>query len=517
MIFKKWFSLGIAAACLSGCMLGPNYKRPELDLPTATAIDDFSVFQNYEWWTMFEDENLNRLEKQALQYNRDLQQAMARVEQARAGVTSAVADQLPTIGLQAGSGRAGNYYGSAQTVSTGTAVAAFELDLWGKYRRLSEAARGELLATMTAKDTVLLSLTAQVATAYFTLRMLDAQLEITNKTLETRRESVRIYTSRYNAGVIAEVDLRRVEADMYTVEAQAKELELQVRTAETTLAVLVGASPREIIEENIERPGHLRDAVVFPEVPQGIPSKFLANRPDVRSAEGQLIAANARIGAARAAYFPDISLTGAAGYASQQLDQLFRNQSGMWAIGGGIMQPVFSGGKIIAQNKAAKAKYAEMLAAYEKAVQTAFKEVLDALNANRLNRDTFEIRLLQTKALRRSYELTKKQEDAGLIGTMELLDVERNLLQAEMSLAQARQSELVGLVNLSKALGGGWNEQCGFGPFEQQLKEEQATAAATNASVVTNAATANGADTTTAPATPVTATEAVSSDPSAAK
>ena len=474
MTFRKLLPVLLAVSYVGGCALGPNYKRPQLDMPTKTSEENFSVFQNYQWWEMFGDEDLNRLEKQALHYNRDLRQAVARVEEARAGVTSAVADQLPVIGLQGGSGRAGNYYGSGQTLSTATAVAAFEIDLWGKYRRLSEAAKAQLLSTMTAKDTVLLSLTAQVATAYFSLRMLDAQLETANQTLDTRKESVRIYKSRYKAGVIAEVDLRRVEADMYTVAAQAKELELQVATAETTLAVLVGASPREIMEGERQRSGHLRDAAVLPDVPQGLPSKFLANRPDVRSAEGQLIAANARIGAARAAYFPDISLTGAAGFASNELNKLFRGVSGIWAFGGAVSQPIFAGGKIVAQNRAAKAQYDQMLAAYEKTVQTAFKEALDALNANRINRDTFEIRLNQTKALRRSYDLTKKQEDAGLIGTMELLDVERNLLQAEMSLAAAREAELVGLVNLAKALGGGWNEEVGFGPFEERLIEEAA-------------------------------------------
>ena len=473
MIFKKIGWTALAAVLVSGCMMGPNYKRPQLDLPQSQLEEDYSVFQKYEWWEMFQDENLNKLEREALQYNQDLKQALARVEQARAGVTSAVADQLPVIGLQGGSGRAGNYYGSGQTASSGTIAAAFELDLWGKYRRLSEAARAQLLSTMTAKDTVLLTLTSEVATGYFTLRMLDAQLEITQKTLDTRRESVRIYTSRYDAGVIAEVDLRRVEADMYSVQAQEKELELDVSKAETALAVLLGRSPRDIIEGNIERVGHLRDVAVLPQVPQNLPSQFLAKRPDVRSAEGQLIAANARIGAARAAYFPDISLTGAAGYVSNDLRQLFRSQTGVWAFGGAVTQPIFAGGKIIAQNRAAKAQYQEMLAAYEKTVQNAFKDAYDALTANRINRETFEIRFNQTKALRRSYELTRKQEDAGLIGVMELLDVERNLLQAEMSLAAARQAELVGLVNLSKALGGGWDEKCGFGPFEQRLQQEQ--------------------------------------------
>lgn len=473
MTFKKFVSAAVCAALLSGCMLGPNYKRPDLDLPEAAAGEDFSVFENSQWWEMFEDEELNKLQTEALLYNRDLRQAMARVDEARAAVGVAVADQLPTIAAQGGSGRAGNYYGSGQTLSTGTIVASFELDLWGKYRRLSEAARADLLSTMAAKDTVLLSLTAQVAATYFTLRTLDAQLEIANRTLQTRKESVRIYQSRYNAGYTTEVDLRRVEADMYAVAATAKDLELAVATTETALAVLVGRSPREIVQNQIIRGEHLRDVVLLPSIPEGIPSKLLAKRPDVRSAEGQLIAANARIGAARAAYFPDITLTGAAGYASPELNQLFRGTSGIWAFAGQVMQPIFAGGRIVSQNKAAKAQYDQMLAAYEKTVQTAFKETLDALNSNRINRQSFEIRLNQTRALRRGYELTKKQEDAGLIGTMELLDVERNLLQSEMDLATARQNELLALINLSKAVGGGWDEKCGFGPFEAQVQSEK--------------------------------------------
>ncbi len=474
MIFKKLVCVFSCAALLSGCMMGPNYKRPDLDLPAQQSGEEYSIFQNYQWWEMFEDPELNKLETEALLFNKDLRQAVARVDQARAAVTTAVADQLPTIAAQGGSGRAGNYYGSGQTLSTGTIVASFELDLWGKYRRLSEAARADLLSTMAAKDTVLLSLTAQVASTYFTLRTLDAQLEIARRTLATRQESVRIYTSRYNAGYATEVDLRRIEADMYSVAATAKQLELSVKTTETALSVLVGRSPREIVQGFEERQGHLRDAVVMPVVPEGIPSRFLANRPDVRSAEGQLIAANARIGAARAAYFPDISLTGAAGYASPQLNELFRGTSGLWAFAGQVMQPIFAGGRIVAQNKAAKAQYEEMLAAYEQTVQNAFKEALDALNSNRINREMFEILLKQTQSLRRGYELTKKQEDAGLIGTMELLDVERNLLQAEMNLASARQNELLALISLAKAFGGGWDEKCGFGPFEAQIASEQA-------------------------------------------
>ena len=475
MIFKKLISAAVCAAMLSGCMMGPNYKRPELDLPVQPQEgEDYSVFENYQWWEMFGDEQLNKLETEALLYNRDLRQAVARVDQARAAVGSAVADQLPTIGIQGGSGRAGNDYGSGQTLSTGTVVASFELDLWGKYRRLSEAARAQLLSTMAAKDTVLLSLTAQVASAYFTLLALDSQLQTAKQTLQTRKESVRIYTSRYHAGYVTEVDLRRIEADMYSVAATVKSLELSVATTETALSVLVGRSPREIVQGPGERGDDLLDKIQTPQLPAGLPSAFLAKRPDVRSAEGMLIAANAQIGAARAAYFPDISLTGAAGFASSQLNELFRQPAGLWAFTGQLMQPIFAGGRIVSQNKAAKAQYREMLAAYEQAVQNAFKEALDAINGYRVYQEMYDIYLGQTKALRRGYELTKKQEDAGLIGTMELLDVERNLLQAEMNLASARQNELNALVTLAKAFGGGWDEKCGFGPFEAQVEAQRA-------------------------------------------
>ena len=379
-------------------------------------------------------------------------------------LVGAVLHLLP-IAVQGGSGRAGNDYGSGQTLSTGTVVASFELDLWGKYRRLSEAARAQLLSTMAAKDTVLLSLTAQVASTYFTLLSLDSQLQTARQTLQTRQESVRIYTSRYNAGYVTEVDLRRIEADMYS--------ELSVSMTETALSVLVGRSPREIVEGLPARESNLLDAVQTPQIPAGLPSSFLAKRPDVRSAEGMLIAANAQIGAARAAYFPDIALTGAAGFASNQLNELFRSPAGLWAFAGQLTQPIFAGGRIVSQNKAAKAQYQEMLAAYEQTVQNAFKETLDALNSYRIYQEMYDIYLGQTQALRRGYELTKKQEDAGLIGTMELLDVERNLLQAEMNLASARQNELNALVGLAKAFGGGWNERCGFGPFEAQIEAER--------------------------------------------
>lgn len=470
----RFTALAACLTLLAGCMLGPNYKQPELELPKGEAADNFSIFTNAKWWEVFEDPTLNALETEALAYNKDLQAAAARVDQARAAVGIAQADQLPSITAAAESGRAGNDKGSGQTQSTAGVSASFELDLWGKYRRLSEAARARLLAGEAARDTVRLTLTADVANNYFALRMLDEQLLIAQRTLKARQENVRIYESRYKNGYSTEVDLKRVEANMASVQAQERQIQLKITQTETALAVLVGRSPREIVENSIARGKSLNEITLIPDVPENLPSDLLARRPDIRSAEGQLIAANANIGAARASYFPSIPLTASAGFASGALDKLFMGPSGVWALGGQVLAPIFEGGKIRAQNKQAEAEYAEMLASYEKTVQGAFKEAYDALAANRLNREVYDSYKQQTAAMQRSYDLTKKQEDAGLIGVTDLLDVEENLLSAEMNLTSARNDELSAIVNLSKALGGGWNAAEGFGPYENLVKKQQA-------------------------------------------
>ncbi|OUO57507.1 efflux transporter outer membrane subunit [Candidatus Avelusimicrobium gallicola] len=472
----NWKQLGtvLAAVWLGGCMLGPNYKQPDLDLPAGQTAENFSVFTNSKWWEVFQDPVLNQLEADALEHNKDLQAAIARVDQARAEVGIATADQLPSLSAAAESGRAGDQAGSGQSKSTANVSVSYELDLWGKYRRLSEAAQAQLLASEAARDTVRLTLTADVAKNYFSLRMLDAQLEIAQRTLQARQENVRIYTSRYQNGYCTEVDLKRVEANMASVQAQEQQLRLKIAQTETALSVLVGKSPREIVENNTPRGKSLSEITLIPNVPEGLPSDLLARRPDVRSVEGQLMAANANIGAARAAYFPSIPLTASAGYASGALNNLFTGSSGVWAAGGQLLAPIFEGGKIRAANKKAEAQYRETLASYEKTVQGAFKEALDAISANQINREIFDSYKQQTEAMQRSYELTKKQEDAGLIGVTDLLDVEENLLSAEMNLATARNDELAAIVNLSKALGGGWNVQDGFGPYENLVKKQQA-------------------------------------------
>lgn len=448
--------LCVGLSLLSGCMLGPAYKRPDLELPTGASADQFGVFTTASWWSVFEDPVLDALEQEALTYNQDLQAAIARVDQARADVGIAGADQLPSLSAGMQSGREGDQHGSAQSPSAARVSVSFELDLWGKYRRLNQAAKARFLATQAARDTVRLTLTADVANSYFALRALDEQKEILQRTLAAREENVRIYQARYKAGYCTEVDLRRVQANKDSVQAQLQQLLLQQEQTETALAVLLGKSPREIIARNLPRGKTLNELHLVPDVPADLPSDLLQRRPDVRSAEEQLIAANANIGAARAAYFPSISLTAAAGFASSALSELFTGGAGVWNVAGDALAPIFEGGKIRAQNQKAQAQYREQLAVYTKTVQTAFKEAYDALTANRINRDIYDSYNDQTRAMQRSYELTKKQEDAGLIGVTDLLSVEENLLSSEMNLSAARQNELSAVVNLCKALGGGW-------------------------------------------------------------
>ena len=467
MKFKSAVMLLAGALFAGGCMLGPNYTKPESQLPAASQ-ENFSIFTSAKWWEVFNDPVLNKMEEEALAYNKDLQVAIARVDEARANVGIATADQLPSLNAVGETGRAGNAQGSGQTQSTANAVVSFELDLWGKYRRLSEAARAQLLSSEANRDTVRLALTADVARNYFSLLALDEQFAIASRTLEARKENVRIYESRYKNGYCTEVDLKRVQASMSSVEAQQRELKLKIAQTETALSVLLGRSPRAIAEEGVERGKDLSSITLVPEVPEGLPSDLLTRRPDVRQAEGQLIAANANIGAARAAYFPSIPLTASAGYASSALSDLFAGgSSGVWNLTGQVLAPIFEGGKIRAQNKAAEAQYRQMLATYEKTVQGAFKEALDALSANRINREVFDSYQQQTQAMQRSYDLTKKQEAAGLIGVTDLLDVESNLLSAEMSLSTARLNELNAVVTLCQALGGGWTETEGFAQTQQ--------------------------------------------------
>ncbi len=453
---KELTVLTVFSLLFSGCLMGPNYKRPELSLP-AGQEEDLGVFVSDKWWDMFNDPVLNALEEEALANNKDLIVAMAKVEEARAKLGLAYADQLPTLDATGYAQRTGvsTFHPWAQ-YNIGL-TAAYQFDFWGRYRRLSEAARAELLSTESQKDTVRLALTADVANYYFSYITLKEQVEISKRTLKSREESVRIYLVRYKNGYSTELDLKRVEAEMAAVEASLAEFERQFALSQTALSMLLGRSPKEIIEGKLEGTP-LQEVKVLPEVPSGIPADLLRRRPDVRSAEGLLIAANANIGAARAAYFPNIVLTASGGYASDQLGTLVAPGTSFWNAGAGLILPVFQGGKIKSQNRQAQAVYKQMLASYEKAAQNAYRDTYDALTNNQFYRKIVVANTAQVKALARSLDLAQKQQDAGLIDILDLLDVERNLLNAETSLAAARRNQLGALVSIAQALGGGWQE-----------------------------------------------------------
>lgn len=458
--------LTMMALVLAGCEVGPDYEQPKLDMPKLSDKEEMSIFRNQQWWSVFNIKTLNKLEEQALKNNSDLKIAIANIDAAKAAAGIAQGDLLPQIavtgqGTKAYISTKGKNYvpGVSKRNSLdylGTVGMSYEIDFFGKYRRANEAARAQLLATRAAKDAVLLSITSQVAKNYFLIRALDAKLAIARRTLRTRQQTYNVYKSRFRSGYCTELDYLRIESEMASVKTTVLSLEDALAKAETSMSVLLGCSPRLFMERKTTPDQAIERLKIPNRIPKGIPSDILNRRPDLLQAEGRLIAANAKIGEAKAAFFPSISLTGAFGVESKNLGQLFTSGSDMWTFSGGINLPIFTGGKLSSMSDAAKANYRAALASYEKTVQIAFKEALDALVSNRKSRQIVLSRTRQVNALKRSYEIAKKQKEAGLIGLLDLLDVERGLLACEMELTTALQEQLNAVVDLCKALGGGW-------------------------------------------------------------
>ena len=457
---KKLFLLLTLTVFTSACMLGPKYKKPIYDLPENTSGDaEYFASFNPAWWEMFQDDTLNKIIDEALVYNTDLLAATARLDYARAGYISARGGRLPSVQANFNPAKADTNTPYITGVSEANLTAAFEIDLFGKYRALSKSAYANWLSSKAAREQVRLTLIGQVARAYFNVLSLELQLEIAKHALTSREEDFKIYQIRFENGYINKVDLKRVEAEMYSVSVQAETVYLKLLKAQTNLQVLLGKSPKDIVENPLKTKTTLGEIFVLPTVPENIPSTLLSRRPDIVEAEQNLIAANAQISAARAAYFPDISLTGIGGFASEPLHKLFEKDSSFWQISGAGILNIFQGGKIIAQNKMASAQYREMLASYQNTVQLAFKDAYDSLNANKQYRKMFDEIKQQRDALKETYQLTKMQQDAGLINTTDLLLVEQNLLSAEMNLVQTRQAELEAIVALALAVGGGFEEE----------------------------------------------------------
>ena len=449
---------------LTGCKMGPNYKRPAvtapdtfrgtapMSAPTAQSIGD------EKWWTIFQDAQLQTLIREALAQNYDVRIAATRVLQAQAVLGITRADQYPTVsaGASAYNQRfprtavTPQFENSPLQVNLGV---AWELDFWGKYRRATEAARAELLATEWGQKAVVSGLVSSVASAYFELLELDAEMGISRNALDSRRESLRLVEIRQKGGNTSLMDVRQSEQLVYTAAAAIPDLERRIQQQENLISVLLGRNPGAIT-----RGQSLVETVVPLEVPSGLPSSLLERRPDLQSAEQTLIAANARIGVAKAAYFPQITLTGLAGYQSNALTNLFSGPAGLWSFGAQLTQPIFTAGKIRSGVRLTEAQQQEAVLVYQKSIQLAFREVSDSLVAFTKNREFREQQALLTHAAGDATRLADSRYRGGVTSYLEVLDSDSRYFDAQIVLAQAQLNERLALVQLYNALGGGWQQ-----------------------------------------------------------
>ena len=452
-----------AMLALGGCInLIPEYKRPAAPVPasyppeTMPAAAAASVpAAELEWQRFFADPRLRRLIDLALANNRDLRVAVLNIEQARALYDVRRADQLPTVGIGGSAARAATALGTIGTVYTvGVAVTGYELDLFGRVHALSEAALDQYLATAEARKAVQISLVAAVATTYLTLLADDEQLAVTRQTLETRAESTRLTKLRFDNGASSELDYRQSESLLEGAKA-ALALALRQRALdENALQLLLG----QPVPADLPAPLPLDEGQLATDLPAGLPSELLARRPDIRAAEQQLLGANANIGAARAAFFPRISLTGNFGTASTELSGLFK--SGSYAFTGSVqlLQPLFDAGRNRANLEVAEVNRDIAVAQYEKAIQTAFREVADALAGQATLGEQVRALAAQTNALAITYRLADLRYRAGASSYLDALDAQRQLFISQQALVQSRALQLQNLVALYRVLGGGWKE-----------------------------------------------------------
>jgi multidrug efflux system outer membrane protein len=480
---NRLFMAAALIAMLSGCItVGPDYKRPKVDTPDVWPGEEIAESVPARWWHSYNDPILDRMIEEALVHNTDLALAIARVDEARALVGIVRADQFPGVTAGAAASRnrisekTGTFFAGIDkryTDYTITLNASWEIDLWGKFRRATEAARADLFATESNRDAVRLALIAAVSQGYFNLRALDAQVEVTRKTIETRLGALDLQRKRFEAGATSELELHQVEAETATAQALLPALENRLSQQETALSVLLGRSPRDIVGKVPERGEAIDVLTVPPAVPAGLPSDLLERRPDLRQAEQQLVSANARIGQAKAAYFPSISLTGLFGTESATLANLFTAPAAIWQMSASAAQLIFDSGRTRSQVKAARARQQQAVALYQGAIQDAFKDTLDALVAQRKARARFEAEQVRVAALRKALALAKLRYENGISSLLDVLDAERGLLNAQLDQVEAQQAQLDATADLFKAMGGGWEEN--FNEKAVPTKQAQAS------------------------------------------
>ena len=463
-----------AALFLSGCAVGPDYLRPSFLLPSAWSKAEASAPEaaqsadkvGQRWWSLYADPVLDKLVDEALSNNADALVAAARVLEARAIAGVVDADLYPSISAGFSNSRSkstllGSFPRPAdlpriQNNYRATLDASYEIDLWGKLRRASEAARADLFAAQSSREAVNLSLTAGVAQQYFALLAADAQVKVAQRTAATRAETLTLFKQRLEVGALSEYDLRQAEAQEAATRSQLASLLRERERAESALAVLLGRSPQDVLQGTVTRgtPGAQPPLTV----PAGLPSDLLLRRPDLQAAEQQLIAANARIGVARAQYFPSIGLTASAGSESVVFSKLFTGPAGIFSFAASVTQPIWNAGRIGFGVEAAEARREQALAQYKQAVANAFKDVRDALAAQTAARDALAAETTRAAALEKALQAANQRFDAGIASRLDVLDVERNLLIAELSRIDAERAQRAALADLFKALGGGWTE-----------------------------------------------------------
>jgi multidrug efflux system outer membrane protein len=463
MTIARSLSAILLSTMLVGCAVGPKYRRPAVQTPAGyrdlsenpQLQSQTASYADLPWWQVFQDPKLQELIRTALKQNYDLQLATERINAARAQVTVTRSSLFPQVGGNANfSGGKENVEQSKFNFLTLTADAAFQLDFFGKLRRATEAARAELLATEDARQVVVLTLVSDVANNYFSLLQLDLQLAITHDTVTTQTDSVKLTRLRLEHGVATKLDVLQAQQVLDTANAQIPDLERQIGQEENAISILLGNYPQDVA-----RGVSLVEQTLPPEVPPGLPSTLIERRPDIREAEHILVAANADIGVAKAQFFPQISLTGAGG-GSFGRDSLFSNQNttqlGIWSYGAQVSQPIFTGGALKGNLHLAESEHKQALIAYQQAIQQAFGDVSDALiGYEKLH----QVRMRQQDSvadLRETVRISTLRYKGGTTTYLEVLDGQRSLYGAELTLAAARGDEYRSLVQLYKALGGGW-------------------------------------------------------------
>jgi len=452
----------VLASLLAGCAVGPDYQRPQLAVPegfygeerAAEARSSAAVVADVAWWEVFDDPTLSALVEEAVRNGFQARLAAARVLEARARFGIARSAFYPGVDYRGGVQRVRpdqtvNPSGAAETVWSAEAVFSWELDVWGRIRRLNEAARAEYLATEEARRGVLLSLASDVAMAYLELRELDQELEIASRSTAAFQDTFDLFNRRLEGGAASALETARAQASLSQVAAQIPEIRRAIVARENQISLLLGRNPAPIARD-------ARPMTLPPDVPAGLPSALLERRPDIREAEQLLISANAGIGVAKADFFPRLSLTGLLGNVSLELGDLF-SEGHTWSLGAGLLGPIFQGGRVRRGYEAARARWEQARVRYEAVVANAFGEVSRALVDRTELVETERQRTQAVAAYQEAVRLAGIRYNAGRSAYFEVLESQQQLFPAEISLAQTRRARLVAVVNLYRALGGGWS------------------------------------------------------------